>query len=55
MARPIGPTPKLGKKATNEFLDRIKKDLKKPVGPVPTPKIDEAIKLIMSDAENRQK
>jgi hypothetical protein len=55
MARPIGSTPKLNKKATDAFLHRVKKDLKKRARPIPTPKIDEAIVMIMSDANNRQK
>jgi hypothetical protein len=55
MARPIAPTPKLDKKATRKFLEMVEKDLKKPVGPVPTPNMDETIKLIMSDANGRKK
>ena len=55
MARPIAPTPKLNKQETRRFLQMVKKDLKKPVGPIPTPKADETIKLIMSDANHSEK
>lgn len=55
MARPIAPTPKLSKKAAIKFLETVERDLQKPVGPVPTPNMDETIKLIMTDANNRKK
>lgn len=51
MAQPIAPTPKLDAKATDNLLRRIKKDLKKPVGPVKTPKLSKAVRLIRSNAQ----
>ena len=55
MARPIAPTPKLSKKATEKFLTKVRRDLAKPVGPVPTPKLAEAIEKIKADAGKPQK
>ena len=55
MARPIAPTPSLSAKAYRKFMDRVKRDLKKPLGPVPTPRLDEAIRMVMADALNRKK
>lgn len=55
MSRPIAPTPKLNKKETRRFLNLVEEGLKHPVGPVPTPKTDETIKLIMENAEKQQK
>lgn len=55
MARPIAITPKLSKKATEKFLTKVKRDLSTPVGPVPTPKLAEAIRLIKADACKSQK
>ena len=55
MARPIAPTPKLNKAATKKFLSKVKRDLSRPVGPVETPKLAEAIKLIEADACRSQK
>ncbi len=54
MARPIAPTPSLDAKSWHLFLKRVDRDLKKPVGPVPTPKIDQAIKMIMADANKQE-
>ena len=50
MARPIASTPKLGAKATKQFLMKVKKGLQTPTGPIPTPKIDAAIEMVMKDA-----
>lgn len=36
----------LNVKDSIKFLEKIKEDLKHPVGPVPTPKIKEAIQMI---------
>ena len=55
MALPIGVTPVLEGKEAMEFLERIERDLKTPVGLTPTPKLDEAIKLIQDYGKNRQK
>ena len=55
MARPIAPTPKLDAKASRDFLERVQRDLKNKVGPVPTPKVDKAIKLVMADATDRKR
>jgi hypothetical protein len=55
MARPIAPTPKLDEKATRKFLDMVERGLKKTVGPVPTPKLSKAIKMILSDATDPKK
>jgi hypothetical protein len=50
MARPITPTPKLDRDASEIFLKQVNKDLRSPVGPVSTPRLDDAIKKIMADA-----
>ena len=55
MARPIADTPKLTKQATQKFIERVEKGLKQPVGPIATPKLHNAIKLIKADARNQQK
>ncbi len=55
MARPIAPTPKLNAKATRKFLDKVDRDLTKPMGKVPTPRVDKAIEKIMADAHRREK
>jgi len=55
MARPIAPTPKLDVKGTEKFFAMVENDLKKPMGPIATPKIDKAIKKVMSDARSRKK
>ncbi|MCD4811458.1 hypothetical protein K8R14_02525 [bacterium] len=51
----IAPTPKLDAKATEKFFDMGERDLKKPMGPISTPKIDKAIKKVMANARNRKK
>jgi hypothetical protein len=55
MARPIAPTPKLDAKASKEFLDRVAKDLKRPMKPLPTPRVEGAIKKVMADARRGKK
>lgn len=40
----------LDKKETEKFLQKVEKGLKNPTGPIPTPKVDEAIKQFMQDA-----
>lgn len=44
----------LNTKDSKKFLAKIKRDLKKPVGPVPTPKIKNAEKLIRANMALRQ-
>ncbi len=51
MALPIASTPKLGVKATKQFLMKVEKGIKTPTRPIPTPKIDAAIEMIMKDAK----
>ena len=46
MSIPIGATPILTGKEAEDFLKTISEDLKHPVGLVPTPKLEEARKLI---------
>ena len=55
MARPIAPTPKLDAKQTRKFLAKVDEGLKNPMGPVPTPKVAEAIKKVMADARGTEK
>ncbi len=55
MARPIAPTPKLDRKATEKFMRKVGRDLKRPVGLVATPKLDNVIKMIKADAQQLQK
>lgn len=50
MARPIAPTPKLNKSATKKFLKKVRRDLTRPVGPVKTPKLADAVEMIKADA-----
>ena len=49
----IKPTPRLGAKASRKFLEKVQEGLLHPVGPVPTPKIDEAIVKIMKEKRER--
>lgn len=55
MARPIAPTPKLDTRSSEEFLNRVERDLRTPAPYTPTPKVDKIIKVIMCNAVNRQK
>ncbi len=55
MALPIGVTPILTGKAAAEFLTKMHKDAQRPVGLTPTPKLEEARKLIKKYAEHQQK
>jgi hypothetical protein len=54
MARPISPTPKLDKKSSEYFLKRIESDLKKPIGAVATPRLENAVTMIMADAHRNK-
>ena len=54
MSLPIAATPPLSGKAAREFLRRVKEKENIPFGPVPTPKIDEAIERVMKDARNAE-
>jgi hypothetical protein len=55
MALPIGETPILKGREATTFIKRMHKDAQKPVGPIPTPKLDEAYKSIKEYAEQKQK
>lgn len=55
MARPITPTPRLDEKHSESFCHRVQEDLKKPAGPIATPRLDGAIKMIMADARQAKK
>jgi len=55
MALPISSTPKLGKDASKKFIKRVERDLKKKVGKIPTPKLNEAICIIKADADKATK
>jgi hypothetical protein len=52
MALPISPTPVLEGEDARKFLERVERDLKKPLGLVPTPKLKVAIKAVMKEAKN---
>ena len=54
MARPIASTPKLDAKAAKIFLHKVEEGLKKPTGPVPTPRIDSAIDKVIQYDRDRQ-
>jgi hypothetical protein len=47
MALPIKPTPTLNAKESRRFLKLIEEGLENPVGLVPTPKLEQAQKLIL--------
>lgn len=53
MAQPIGATPVLTGKEAAEFITKLHKDVKKPVGLIPTPKLKEARKLIDKNGEHK--
>lgn len=55
MALPIAPTPVLCGSDAVDFFKTVCNDLKKPVGPVPTPKLEQARALIMKYAAERKK
>jgi len=55
MALPISSTPKLGKDASKKFIKKVERDLKKKVGKIPTPKLNEAIRTIKADADKVKK
>ena len=42
----IKATPKLNIRDTNKLLKRMERDLKHPVGPVATPKLHKAVRMI---------
>jgi len=54
MALPIGATPVLTGKEAAKFMDDLRKDAKKP-GLVPTPKLEQAVKLIEEHAKQQSK
>lgn len=51
----ITETPKLDKKSSKRFLEKINKNLRTTSAPIPTPKIKSAIKIIMKDAYKAKK
>ena len=55
MSRPITPTPKLDKRSTASFLERIIKDETNTAKAIATPKLDDAIRKIMADAYESKK
>ena len=55
MALPIAPTPILRGKDAEEFDRKIAEGLKHPVYPVPTPKLENAKRLIKAYAERLKK
>jgi hypothetical protein len=55
MARPIEATPVLTGKEAVAFITMIHEDSKKPVGLIPTPKLEEAEELIKQYSEHEKK
>ena len=55
MALPIRPTPILKGREAIKFDERIKKDLQRPTRLVPTPKLEEARKLVIEYAITNKK
>ena len=55
MALPIGATPVLNGKEAAEFLAMLHKDAQEPTSLTPTPKLEEACKLIEKHGEHQQK
>ena len=46
MSRPIEPTPVLRGRAARRFERLVEEGLKSPLGPIPTPRLGEALRLI---------
>jgi len=55
MALPIGATPVLTGKEAAKFITRIQEEAKNKVGLIPTPKLEEARKLVKQYSENGKK
>jgi hypothetical protein len=55
MALPIAATPILRGKEANDFLQRIEKDMQKPLHYTPTPKLGQAKDLIKHHATRGKK
>jgi hypothetical protein len=55
MALPIAPTPTLKGKEAIDFMQRLEEDLKRPAYLTPTPKIENAKRLIKEYAERLKK
>jgi hypothetical protein len=55
MALPIGSTPVLRGKEAVEFLTKLHKDAREPANLTPTPKLEEAHRLIEKHAKHQQK
>ena len=47
MALPIAPTPMLNRKESKRFLRLIEEGLKVPAYPTPTPKLEQARKMVL--------
>ena len=54
MALPITPTPKLDSQESEKFLKRVERDLKRPVGLTPTPRLKKAEKAIRRYAASKE-
>ena len=55
MALPVAATPILKGKEASNFLRKIESDLKKPLKFIPTPKLDQAKKLVKQYVAKRKK
>ena len=44
---------RLNAKESRRFRAQVEEDLKTPVGPVPTPRVDKAIEKVMAEARRR--
>lgn len=55
MARPITLTPALSPKSMKKLTAKVEKNLGRPTTLVPTPKIDNIIKIIKANAQDSQK
>ena len=47
MALPIAPTPTLNRKESKRFMRLIEEGLKEPSYPIPTPKLEQARKMVL--------
>ena len=55
MAQPIGATPILEGEEAAAFIAKLHKNAAKPVGLIPTPKLEKARELIKKHSEHGQK
>ena len=54
MARPIAPTPSLDPESSDKFLSQVVLNLRKKTKAIPTPKANNTINRIMTDARRTQ-